>query len=117
MHHNNHLTDEDKPDNHHNKSDNEKNEIIGILANAGMLPIHQIEISDEAERVGPTQDELAALHGNVGTLGIGGWLCRRACDVLEAGAVSACALLSNPIAVAACIALAHKGGNECRKRC
>jgi hypothetical protein len=44
-------------------------------------------------------------------------LCSAACGIAEAGAVAACALLPNPIAVAMCVAAAHAAGDFCRSKC
>lgn len=43
--------------------------------------------------------------------------CEAACNIAENVAKTACFGLSNPIAIAACIALAEAGGRECRNRC
>ena len=43
--------------------------------------------------------------------------CKIGCDAAEAAAATACTNLTNPIAVAACIAAAHAAGDECRNRC
>ena len=43
--------------------------------------------------------------------------CKPACDVLEASASAACLTLSNPIAIAACLAAAKAAGDYCRSRC
>jgi hypothetical protein len=47
----------------------------------------------------------------------GNFICEAACGVAEAAAVAACAGLGNPIAVAACIAVAKEAGKECRRGC
>ncbi len=47
----------------------------------------------------------------------GNFFCEAGCTALEAAAVAACALIPNPIAVAACVAVAHAAGEECRKKC
>jgi hypothetical protein len=44
-------------------------------------------------------------------------ICSAACGVAEAGAVAACVLLGNPIAIAVCVAAAHEAGNWCRDQC
>jgi hypothetical protein len=44
-------------------------------------------------------------------------VCTAACDITQAAASAACLLLGNPIAIAACMALAKAGGDECRKLC
>jgi hypothetical protein len=43
--------------------------------------------------------------------------CSAACGVAEAGAVAACSLLGNPIAIAVCVAAAHAAGDICRSKC
>lgn len=43
--------------------------------------------------------------------------CEAACNVAEAAAVAACAALTNPIAIAACVAAAHAAGDYCRREC
>jgi hypothetical protein len=44
-------------------------------------------------------------------------LCKVACEVAQKAAQAACLGLGNPIAVAACMALAQAAGDECRRRC
>lgn len=44
-------------------------------------------------------------------------LCKIVCDTLQASASAACVGLGNPVAVAACLALATAAGEECRKKC
>lgn len=48
---------------------------------------------------------------------VSGFLCTAACNVAQAAATAACASLVNPIAIAACVALASAAGDECRKLC
>ena len=43
--------------------------------------------------------------------------CTTACNIAEEAAKVACLALGNPIAIAACVALAHAAGDECRKHC
>ncbi len=43
--------------------------------------------------------------------------CRIACTALETAAVAACGALTNPIAIAICVAAAHEAGEECRRNC
>lgn len=42
--------------------------------------------------------------------------CKIGCDIAEAGAVAACALVPAP-GNAICVAVAHKGGEICRSKC
>jgi len=43
--------------------------------------------------------------------------CRRACDISFTTAQAACLMLSNPIAIAACIATAEQAKDICKNKC
>ena len=43
--------------------------------------------------------------------------CEAACNIAENTAKAACFAIGDPIAIAACIALAEEAGRECRRRC
>lgn len=85
---------------------NERKQIEAIIS--GHFKGTRIVVDPSAPRFSPA---------GTGAITSGNVLCKVACTAAEAAAVAACALLVNPIAVAACIAAAHVAGDECRKQC
>lgn len=62
-------------------------------------------------------DEATPASASIGALGVKEAICKAACTLAQAAASAACVPLGNPIAIAACIALAEAAGNKCRESC
>lgn len=91
-------------------SDDVRNQITEILEQTGLLKVgDRIVTAPNA----PTFTDLTAqllpsVSHNV---------CMTLCDVAQAAAHVACALLPDPVSIAACNAVAIAAGNTCRRTC
>jgi hypothetical protein len=93
-------------------SDDQQSEIIQIMRDTGLLRDRDEIIPDPDA---PSVSMLRLPEVSAGR--IKEVLCKTACTAAEAAAITACAHLIEPLAVAACIAAAHALGEECRRRC
>lgn len=80
--------------------------------------LEQVGLLKDGDRIvtapnAPTFADIAALKLPV----ISHSVCMTLCDVAQGAAQVACALLPDPISIAACNAAAVAAGNACRRRC
>ena len=87
-----------------------RNQITDILEQTGLLREGQ-EIVTTFDA--PTFADLAGLQ----IPGLSHNVCMTLCDVAQAAAHVACALLPDPVSIAACNAVAIAAGNICRRTC